>query len=147
MTFQEFSKKFNGSTIWNCFYYQHLECYLLFWFLNWMIYNLLYYHLVHLYNIAINVLTFLNNYSLYSIKIYINITTCKSFELSIWILFISLMQSENGAEFLSITPLFLSSAAASLSPSPVMWRYYKQQTVWWTTYLGFLISAKRGLTL
>ena len=28
-----------------------------------------------------------------------------------------------------------------------VWRYYKQETVWKTTYLGFLITAKRGLTL
>ena len=59
---------------------------------------------------------------LYSIKLYTGITILISLALSISILFISLFQLINGAQFLNITPLFLSSArfAASSSPPPVI---------------------------
>ena len=46
---------------------------------------------------------------LYIIKLYIGITRSIYFALSVWVLFISLMQSVNGADFLNINPLFLSS--------------------------------------
>ena len=44
------------------------------------------------------------------------------FALTVWVLFISLMQSVNGAQFLNITPLFLSfnPFAASFAPAPVI---------------------------
>ena len=59
---------------------------------------------------------------LYSIKLYIGIITSRSFALFIWVLFILLMQSANGAQLLSITPLFFSSPylAAASSSSPVI---------------------------
>ena len=80
-----------------------------------MIQNLLSYHLAKLCNIAINVQMLLNNY----IKLYIEITISISSALSISVLFISLLQSINGAQFSSITPLLFSSAclAAALSPA------------------------------
>ena len=45
-----------------------------------------------------------------------------SLALSICVLFFSLMQLMNGAQFLNATPLSLSSAclAAALSPAPVI---------------------------
>ena len=45
-----------------------------------------------------------------------------SLALCISVLFISLLQVLNGAQFLNITPLFLSSAclAAASSPAPVI---------------------------
>ena len=45
--------------------------------------------------------------SMYSSKLYIGITTSKSFALSICVLFILLMQSVNGAQFLNIASLLL----------------------------------------
>ena len=59
---------------------------------------------------------------LYSIKLYIGITKSRYFALSISVLFILLMQLIKGAQFLNITPLFLSSVclAAALSPSPAI---------------------------
>ena len=59
---------------------------------------------------------------LYSIKLYIGIITSRPFALFIWVLFILLMQPANGAQFLSITPLFFSSpyCAAASSSSPVI---------------------------
>ena len=39
------------------------------------------------------------------------IKTFRSFALSTWVLFISLMQSANGAQFLDITSLFISSTS------------------------------------
>ena len=58
---------------------------------------------------------------MYSIKLYIGITTSISFALSIWVLLILFMHAVNGAQFLNITPLFLSSACfvASLSYAPL----------------------------
>ena len=57
-----------------------------------------------------------------SIKLYIVITTPKPFSLSTCALFISLMQSVDGALFLNIISLFLSSVcvAAASAPSPVI---------------------------
>ena len=59
---------------------------------------------------------------LYSIKLYIGITISISWPLSISVLFILLMRLVNGAQFLNIIPLFLSSArlAAASSPAPVI---------------------------
>ena len=59
---------------------------------------------------------------LYSIKLYIGIITSRPFALFIWVFFILLMQSANGAQLLSITPLFFSSPylAAASSSSPVI---------------------------
>ena len=49
-------------------------------------------------------------------------TISMSLALSVCVLFISLMQLVNGAQFLNATPLFLSSArlAASSAPVPVI---------------------------
>ena len=47
---------------------------------------------------------------MYSIRLYIDITTSRSFALSVWILFLLLMQSVNGAQFLNVICLFLASA-------------------------------------
>ena len=60
--------------------------------------------------------------SLYSIKLYTDITTSKYFALSIWVLFISLMQWVSGAKFLNITPLFLlcNRFVAWSAPAPVI---------------------------
>ena len=44
---------------------------------------------------------------LYSIKLYIGITTSIALALSIYVLFISLMQSVNGAQLLNINTLLL----------------------------------------
>ena len=49
---------------------------------------------------------FLNNYH-YSIKLYIGITTLMSLALSICVLFISLMQLVNGAQFLNTNCILL----------------------------------------
>ena len=59
---------------------------------------------------------------LYPIKLYIGITISKSLALSFSVLFISLSQLVNEAQFLNITPLFLSSAclSAALAPAPVI---------------------------
>ena len=64
---------------------------------------------------------FLHNYH-YSIKLYIDITISISFALSICVLFISLMQLVNGAQFLNATPLSLSSAclAGATAPGPAI---------------------------
>ena len=58
---------------------------------------------------------------LYSINLYVGIATSIYFALSIWVVFISLMQSVNGAQFFNITSLSLSpncfgasSASASI---------------------------------
>ena len=68
--------------------------------------------MVHLQSIAINLQMFSNNYHLYSIKSYIGITASMSLQLSTCVLFISLMQSVNGAKFLSATlSLFLFAKA------------------------------------
>ena len=58
--------------------------------------------------------------SLYSVKLYIGITTSGSFALSTCTLFISVMSSVNGPQLLSIACLlFLSVALAALSaPAP-----------------------------
>ena len=87
-----------------------------------MIQNLLSYHLAHLCNIAINVQIFLNNYHYIFIKLYIGITISKSLALFISVLFISLLQSITGAQFLSITILSISSAClvAASFPAPVI---------------------------
>ena len=59
---------------------------------------------------------------MYSIKLYTGITTSMCFALSISVLFSSLMQSVNGAQFLNISlfpfssDLFVSSSA----PAPVI---------------------------
>ena len=55
-------------------------------------------------------------------KLCIGITTLRYFALSTWVLFISLTQSVNGAQFVNITPLFLSSTclAAASVPAPVL---------------------------
>ena len=59
----------------------------------------------------------------YSIKLYIGITTSMSLALSICVLFISLMQSVNGAQFLNTTSLFplfgLSLACAAIYIVPL----------------------------
>ena len=64
---------------------------------------------------------FLNNYH-YSIKLYTGITISISLALSISVLFISLLQLINRAQFLNITPLFISFAclAAASAPAPVI---------------------------
>ena len=51
-----------------------------------------------------------------------SITASRSFGLSIYVLFISLIQLVNGAQFLNITSLSLSSAclAPALSPTPLI---------------------------
>ena len=65
----------------------------------------------------------LNNYC-YFIKLYISITTSRSLALSTGVLFISLIQSVNGAHILNINSLFFlpaSIAAASVvTGSPVI---------------------------
>ena len=84
-----------------------------------MIQSLLSYDLVHLSSTAINFQMFLNNYC----YILSNHTLAVQYRaLSISILFIFLMNLTNGAQFLNITPLFLSSArlAAVSSPAPVI---------------------------
>ena len=50
---------------------------------------------------------FANKFRYISIKLYIFITTSISLALTICILFISLIQSVNGAQFLNTTSLFL----------------------------------------
>ena len=45
---------------------------------------------------------------MYSIKLYIDITTSRAFPVSTWVLFIWLTQSINGAQHLNVTPLFIS---------------------------------------
>ena len=82
---------------------------------------LLYYHFDLLCNIAATSWSFWIIIAIYSIKLYIGITTSIYFSLSISVLFISLMQSVNGTQFLSSSPLFLSSAclAAASATSPV----------------------------
>ena len=59
---------------------------------------------------------------LHSNKLYIGITISKSFAISIWVLFILLIQSINIIQFLNSTTVFLSSNcfAVSLSSSPVI---------------------------
>ena len=56
------------------------------------------------------------------IKLYIGITISISWALSLSVLFILLMYLVNGAQFLNITPLFLSynCFAVSLSPASVI---------------------------
>ena len=63
-------------------------------------------HLSRLHNIAIDFLTFSNNY--HYVKLYIGITT--SFALCAWVLFTSLKQSLNVPKFSDATSLYLSSA-------------------------------------
>ena len=55
-------------------------------------------------------------------KFYIGITTSRSFALSTWVLFVSIMQSVNTVQFLNITPLFLLSPFryAASAPIPVI---------------------------
>ena len=55
-------------------------------------------------------------------KLYIGIITSISLALSISVLFISLLQLVNGAQFLNITPLFFPSShlAAGATPAPVI---------------------------
>ena len=48
-----------------------------------------------------------------SIRIYIRIATSRSFALSTWGLFLSLMDSANGVQFLNVNCLFLSVLRAS----------------------------------
>ena len=57
---------------------------------------------------------------LYSIKLYIGITISISLALSTCVLFISLMQLVNGAQFLNITFLFLLFGAAAV---PMLFTY------------------------
>ena len=58
---------------------------------------------------------FLNYLSLYSIKLYVGISTSVSLALSIFALFISLIQSVNGAQFLNTTslPALIAGAGAA----------------------------------
>ena len=60
---------------------------------------------------------FFNNYR-YSIKLYIDIITSVSLALSACVLFISLMQSVNGAQFLNMTFLLVLFAAAPATELP-----------------------------
>ena len=53
---------------------------------------------------------FSNNYH-YSIKLYIGITISMYSTLSIWVLFVLLMQLVNGAQFVNITLLLVLFAA------------------------------------
>ena len=65
---------------------------------------------------------YIANNDLYSIKLYIGITISISSALSIFVLFISILQLVNGAQFLNITPLFFSSPRldAASSPAPLI---------------------------
>ena len=83
-----------------------------------MIQNLLCYNSDHLCGTAIQFLML----SLYSIRLSICITTCRSFALSTWVLFILLMQSVNNTQFFKVTCLFTSSAflAAGSTPGSVI---------------------------
>ena len=84
-----------------------------------MIENLLCYHLVHLYNIDINFLMFLNNHHC----ILLNYTFALQYQ-DLWhyllVLFILLTQLVNRAQYLNTTPLlFLFAVIASVSdPCP-----------------------------
>ena len=57
---------------------------------------------------------------LYSIKLYIGITISTSLALSICVLFISLMQSVNGAQLLNITFLLALFGAATVVSATVI---------------------------
>ena len=57
---------------------------------------------------------FANKFRYISIKLYIFITTSISLALTICILFISLIQSVNGAQFLNTTSLFLLFGGAAV---------------------------------
>ena len=56
--------------------------------------------------------------SLNSTKVYIDITTSRSFPLSTFVLFISVIQSVNSAKFLSITCLLSLSACIAAVCAP-----------------------------
>ena len=81
--------------------------------------NLLSYHLAHLYNIAVKFQMFFNNYH-YILLNNTLVLLSISLALSISVLFISLLQLTNGAQFLNIAPLFLSSACLAAASAPAL---------------------------
>ena len=83
-----------------------------------MIQNLLRYHLAHLCNIVINFKMFWNNYQYILSNYILAILYQISLALYIYILFISVLQLINGAQFLNITSLFLSSTCLAASSAP-----------------------------
>ena len=58
--------------------------------------------------------------SLYSTKLYVGITTWMSLALSVCVLFISLMQSVNGAQFLHTNCILLFSSPAATSATVIV---------------------------
>ena len=85
--------------------------------------SLLCYCLDHLCSIDINFLMFLNNYHYIKSRSYIGITMSISLGLSMSVLFILLMHLVNGAQFLNIMPLSLSSACLA-GASFLIFHYY-----------------------
>ena len=69
-------------------------------------------------------MTFLNNYSYIPLSYTLAIVTARSLALSTRVLFVSLMQSVNRAQFLNITSLLFLSAAISATFAPC------SMTVW-----------------
>ena len=82
-----------------------------------MIQNSLNYHVAHLWKIGINFQMFLNNYRYFLLN-YILALQHKDLSNYLLLLFISLIQSTNGAQYLNITySLFQSACLAAAAPA------------------------------
>ena len=101
---QKLLRFFNGTAI-STFFDSTSGVFPFFKFWIWMIQNFLYYHLIHLYNIAINFLMFLNNYHYIQLDYTFALQHLYLLQF-IWVLFISLTQSVNGAQFLIVLLYF-----------------------------------------